>query len=315
VFVGSCVLFGMSVALVEDVDEWRAAGPGLSALLPGGGSSGDEAASDPENEDAPGEEASPESAADEPAPSESARPRNLTDSLVRRMAQQAPTPGVDSLQVARALERAMAAPRDRGPVLDSVDGAATPDLLRGMAEAVAARDSAAVDTLLGPVQTAVAGRRLERLEDRADELQNRTFELEDRVDDLKEQLSNPSLWRMTRATVNDLGVTFGWVGLYFTLFLAWWRGRTPGKWLFGLRVVRLSGQPMGLWFALERFGGYAAGIATGFFGFLQVYWDPNRQAIHDRIARTVVIRPAGKRTASMDQIRRWSESDGGETGG
>jgi uncharacterized RDD family membrane protein YckC len=47
---------------------------------------------------------------------------------------------------------------------------------------------------------------------------------------------------------------------------------------------------LGLWFAFERFGGYAAGIATGLFGFAQLYWDPNRQAIHDRVARTVVIR-------------------------
>jgi uncharacterized RDD family membrane protein YckC len=55
-------------------------------------------------------------------------------------------------------------------------------------------------------------------------------------------------------------------------------------------VVRLDGSPLGLWFSLERFGGYAAGVATGLLGFVQVYWDPNRQGIHDRIARTVVVR-------------------------
>jgi uncharacterized RDD family membrane protein YckC len=58
----------------------------------------------------------------------------------------------------------------------------------------------------------------------------------------------------------------------------------------GIRVVRLNGQPLSLWFSLERFGGYAAGIATGVLGFLQVFWHPNRQGIHDRVARTVVVR-------------------------
>ena len=39
-----------------------------------------------------------------------------------------------------------------------------------------------------------------------------------------------------------------------------------------------------------RAGGYAAGVATGTLGFLQIYWDANRQAIHDKVAGTVVIR-------------------------
>jgi hypothetical protein len=50
---------------------------------------------------------------------------------------------------------------------------------------------------------------------------------------------------------------------------------------------------MTLWSAFERFGGYAAGLLTGLLGFAQVYWDRNRQAIHDKITETVVIRDAG----------------------
>jgi uncharacterized RDD family membrane protein YckC len=74
---------------------------------------------------------------------------------------------------------------------------------------------------------------------------------------------------MGRAMINDLDFTLRWVGLYFTLFLALWNGRTPGKYLLGIRVVRLNGEPLGLWFAFERLGGYAAGIATGMLGFEQ----------------------------------------------
>ena len=43
------------------------------------------------------------------------------------------------------------------------------------------------------------------------------------------------------------------------------------------------------WAAFERAGGYAAGFATGLLGFAQVYWDANRQCIHDRISGTVVV--------------------------
>ena len=37
-------------------------------------------------------------------------------------------------------------------------------------------------------------------------------------------------------------------------------------------------------------GGYAAGLATGLLGFAQIFWDKNRQAIHDKIAETAVVR-------------------------
>ena len=38
-----------------------------------------------------------------------------------------------------------------------------------------------------------------------------------------------------------------------------------------------------------RYGGYGAGLATGLMGFLQIYWDPNRQAIQDKISETLVV--------------------------
>ncbi|MEE2897439.1 MAG: hypothetical protein VX815_03130, partial [Gemmatimonadota bacterium] len=42
--------------------------------------------------------------------------------------------------------------------------------------------------------------------------------------------------------------------------------------------------------AFEPYGGYIADFATGLLGFAQVYWDANRQGIHDRIVGTVGIR-------------------------
>ncbi|MFB6248337.1 MAG: RDD family protein [Salinibacter sp.] len=253
VALGTILLFGISIALVEEAGQWGPSGPGLTALVPG---------------------VQPDTA-EEPASTE---------------APPADAPRLDALTTADDLEE-LRAGRNGGALLPDTtrpeQGAA---LLRRYAQALASRDTAALDTLAAPVRSLVAGRRLDSLDARILALAEQNDDLAEKADRLRAQLRSPSLWRMARATANDLGITVGWIGLYFTLFLAWWGGRTPGKHLLGIRVVRLSGEPIGLWYAFERFGGYAAGIATGLLGFVQLYWDPNRQALHDRVARTVVIR-------------------------
>ena len=98
--------------------------------------------------------------------------------------------------------------------------------------------------------------------------------------DLKEQLS---LW------VEDVGLGLGWTIAYFSLLPVWWNGQTLGKRLLGLRVVELTGKPLTPMLAFKRYGGYAAGMATGMFGFAQIFWDGNRQAIQDKTAHTVVV--------------------------
>ncbi|MDN3652893.1 RDD family protein [Thalassotalea ponticola] len=98
-----------------------------------------------------------------------------------------------------------------------------------------------------------------------------------------------SIIEYVKAIIDDLGLGFGWAALYFTVFTSWWQGQTPGKRLMGIRVLQLDGTPLSVWDSFGRYGGYGAGIATGLLGFLQIYWDPNRQAIHDKISATVVI--------------------------
>jgi uncharacterized RDD family membrane protein YckC len=78
--------------------------------------------------------------------------------------------------------------------------------------------------------------------------------------------------------------------VYFTLFTWQWRGSTPGKRLAGIQVVRLNGRPLTLWGSLERASGYTASAALLALGFLQFFWDPNRQTTHDKITETIVIR-------------------------
>jgi len=85
----------------------------------------------------------------------------------------------------------------------------------------------------------------------------------------------------------------GWSGLFVAWFTLWpWvtGGRSPGKALLRLRVVRLEGGKLGLWDCFGRAAGYGASAGTLFLGFLEAIWHLNRQAIHDKIAGTVVVR-------------------------
>ena len=95
--------------------------------------------------------------------------------------------------------------------------------------------------------------------------------------------------------LHRLGLRFGWAIAYFSLLPFWWKGQTVGKRLFGLRVVHLAGKRLGVMDCFGRYGGYAAGLATGGIGLAQVLWDPNRQAVEDKLAHTVVIDLRGPR--------------------
>ncbi len=116
---------------------------------------------------------------------------------------------------------------------------------------------------------------------------------------LRETARGSSWMNFAADSSRTMGLTFGWAGVYFTLFTTWLRGRTPGKILFRTRVVRLDGRPLTAMDAFTRNGGYAAGLATGSIGFLRVLWDPNNQAIEDKIAGTVVISSLGGETARV----------------
>jgi hypothetical protein len=151
--------------------------------------------------------------------------------------------------------------------------------LGGSAAASPAADSAAAPDSLALMHARI--RELER--------EKRTMASQLREADEHEE-SRGLVARASTLVQDDLGLGLGWMGLYFTATVALWQGRTPGKRLLHIRVVRLNGKPIGWWAAFERFGGYAAGVATGLLGFAQIFWDKNRQAIHDKIAETAVVR-------------------------
>jgi hypothetical protein len=150
--------------------------------------------------------------------------------------------------------------------------------------------------LVGADSLAALGRAIEDLEDEVeegeDELARARAELAD--------AEGGGLFATLRAFADELGFGFGWAALYMTVFLSWWDGQTVGKRMMRIRVVRLDGEPITWWTAFERAGGYAAGLATGLLGFAQVWWDANRQAIHDRIVGTVVIDDAAEKVIDWE---------------
>ncbi|WJG07765.1 RDD family protein [Aliiglaciecola sp. LCG003] len=109
-----------------------------------------------------------------------------------------------------------------------------------------------------------------------------------------------SLVKWAKGIIADLGLGFGWAAFYFTAVMGLFKGQTFGKKLLGIKVIKLDGSEPTLWESFGRYGGYGAGIATGLMGFLQIFWDPNRQAIQDKIAETLVIRVGGKEVQRKD---------------
>jgi hypothetical protein len=88
---------------------------------------------------------------------------------------------------------------------------------------------------------------------------------------------------------DKVGMNLAWALAYFVCWPLVWPGQTPGKRLLGLQVVELTGKPMKAMLNLRRYGGYAAGMATGGLGLAQILWDANRQGLQDKAAHTAVI--------------------------
>ncbi|MBV8579157.1 MAG: RDD family protein [Candidatus Eremiobacteraeota bacterium] len=83
-------------------------------------------------------------------------------------------------------------------------------------------------------------------------------------------------------------VFFGW----FIIFEAWWSGRTPGKRLLGLRVVRDGGFPVDLGAAVIRNLVRIAELLLGFYTLSAVsaLLSPENKRLGDFAAGTLVVR-------------------------
>ncbi|HEU4621292.1 MAG TPA: RDD family protein [Burkholderiaceae bacterium] len=70
-----------------------------------------------------------------------------------------------------------------------------------------------------------------------------------------------------------------------------WRGATPGKMLLGMRIVDANTfQPVSKGRLALRYLGYYISAVVFMLGYLWAAFDKRKQAWHDKIAGTVVIR-------------------------
>lgn len=85
------------------------------------------------------------------------------------------------------------------------------------------------------------------------------------------------------------GVLIVVVGIGY--YLVGWTlvGQTVGKFVMGVRVVNVQGEPISMRAAIVRYFGYYLSALAFFFGFLWSLVDDERRAWHDHLARTMVI--------------------------
>jgi uncharacterized RDD family membrane protein YckC len=226
-------------------------------------------------------------------------PENLRTVLAAAVPDDAPWADDAPAMFERLLPSAPAEPiesRDAAAIRDEVSLYTTEEALEayaallrsGRSEEMDLARREALETRLASEIAADTLRALQaRVEDLVDDVQEAEEDLRETRAEV-EELESRGIFSTFRSFLDELGFGFGWASLYFTVMLPWWKGQTIGKRLLRIRVLRLDGDPITWWVAFERAGGYAAGLATGLLGFAQIYWDANRQAIHDRIVGTVV---------------------------
>lgn len=80
---------------------------------------------------------------------------------------------------------------------------------------------------------------------------------------------------------------------YYIVF--WMRdGQTLGNRLLAIRVVREDNQKFDFATGIILYIGYVISSILLWLGFLWIIWDPKKQGLHDKIAKTVVVRTGEK---------------------
>jgi uncharacterized RDD family membrane protein YckC/ribosomal protein L40E len=76
---------------------------------------------------------------------------------------------------------------------------------------------------------------------------------------------------------------------YWTIAIGW-KGRTVGKLMLGIKVVRTDGSRVGYGRAFARFWSYYLCWLTFGIGFLVIAWNSRNRGLHDLICDTMVIK-------------------------
>ena len=113
-------------------------------------------------------------------------------------------------------------------------------------------------------------------------------------------LRRAGFWIRFGATLLDLvllGTLTAFVGPLFLFFWAayhvamWtWKGTTIGGIVVGIKIIRVDGQPINFAVALVRSLSSFFSAVVLFLGFFWAGWDKDKQAWHDKIAGTIVVK-------------------------
>jgi len=213
----------------------------------------------------------------------------------------------DNAELADLLRMAIGAEEGSELAPDRLD-TSLEEMLTAYAAALRDGDSLSIEELRPPVAAEVAAPELEERDRRIRTLRQEQESLEQGLNEARAELEaeeEKGLRRTVTNLLDEFGLGLGWSGLYFTFLTGFFRGRTPGKRLLNIRIVRLDGKPLGYWVSFERFGGYAASLFTGFEGFLRILWDPNRQGLEDKLAETVVVIDTAETRGQLEKVMVW----------
>jgi uncharacterized RDD family membrane protein YckC len=107
-----------------------------------------------------------------------------------------------------------------------------------------------------------------------------------------------------------LGVTFFTAPLYFGVLISL-NGQTIGKYIMGVRVVRVDGRRMTFWRSVLRWLSYFLSALPLGLGFSMALVDDQRRTLHDRITGTVVIYAwrARRNEVLVERVGHWFEPD------
>ncbi len=83
--------------------------------------------------------------------------------------------------------------------------------------------------------------------------------------------------------------------IYFALTTYITNGQSIGKKILGIKIISIYHHRIGIWHCIERSLGYVASTLELMIGFYQVFWNPNRMTLHDKIADTIVIKSRKKK--------------------
>jgi len=86
---------------------------------------------------------------------------------------------------------------------------------------------------------------------------------------------------------------FGWytlIPIVYTIGFWIWRSTTPGKMVFGLKIVDENGKNMTPGAAVIRYIGYILSAIILFIGYFMIGFSKTKQGLHDKIAKTYVVK-------------------------